>query len=271
MLNQSSTNEPQEQDIQCRRILDGLKSLEKIIAPGGIGEKILEVGENGKAESEQNAQKLTRLSRTVEQYANRSQDLFYIGIMGHFSAGKSSTINTILGLWGEKNARNVGLNPTDKSITLLTSPNNLQNLIGIAHEGKVSIRCMAVENKLLEKLVLADTPGSGDPSLQNAMIRDFMPVCDLILYFISAAIPLDEADLPLLEKKHEKLPFIPLKFVITRADEFKIDNDKPLSEENFYHRKVDEFKIELLSRIGAVLKGAKLTHIVRVNFCFLLI
>lgn len=259
MLNQFSTNELPEQDIQCQRILDGLKSLENIISPGKVGETILEVGEKGKAESQENAQKLIRLSRTVEQYANRSQDLFYIGIMGHFSAGKSSTINSVLGLWGQKNARNVGLNPTDKIITLLTSPNNLQNLIGVAYEGKVSIRCMGVENRFLEKLVLADTPGSGDPSLQNAMIRDFMPVCDLILYFISAAIPLDEADLPLLKKKHEKLPFIPLKFVITRADEFKLDNDQALSEENFDQRKVGEFKIELLSRIREVLKESNLT------------
>src|SRR5207249_69799 len=103
-------------------------------------------------------------------------------------------------------------------------------------------------------LVIADTPGSGDPQVVNEMIQDFLPICDYILYFISAANPVDQADLPLLQQKTQKLPFIPTLFVITRTDEFRINKSQSLSEGNINQPKKDQFIGQLISRIKELIK-----------------
>src|SRR5207302_730048 len=97
----------------------------------------------------------------------------------------------------------VGLHPTDKWITLITHPANESLVIGMAREGKMAVRVAFHNHELLRHVVLTDTPGSGDPQLLSEMVRDFLPVCDLLLYFINPTSPLDEAELPLLNLKHE--------------------------------------------------------------------
>lgn len=76
----------------------------------------------------------------------RNVTLFYAGILGHFSAGKSSTINSLLDTWNSKHERITDLNPTDTTITLITKEKNAPSLVGVIKEGHVTIRLAAVQN-----------------------------------------------------------------------------------------------------------------------------
>ncbi len=120
--------------------------------------------------------------------------------------------------------------------------------------GNVPVRTLLISQDLLRKLVIADTPGSGDPQVINEMIQDFLPICDYVIYFISAANPIDQADLPLLQQKTHKLPFIPIIFVVSRTDEFRKSKILPLNEENIDLPKKDQFLGQLISRIKEIIK-----------------
>ena len=241
-------------DVQCRKIADGLANLKEALSQP-LARKVLELDTS--LESGRNSDQLIRLERSLLQYLERKGDLLYVGLMGHFSSGKSSTINSLLGLWNSEGARAVDLNPTDKAITLITDPANSKALIGLKKEGSIPVRTDFVKHDLLKNIVVADTPGSGDPLLVNEMVRDFLPVCDIILYFLSAATPLTEADTPMLKAKTKELRFIPMKFVVTRGDEFRRDKSIPVSEINFQREQFDQFINQILVRIGKVL-GAEL-------------
>lgn len=237
-------------DIQCQSILRGLVALQEVLEKP-LANTALDLGENAKTSHHKEI--LTRLRNSLTQYLERTGDLVYVAFIGHFSSGKSSTINSLLSLDGETQ-RQVGLHPTDKVITLITHKKNANSLLGIVSQGSVPLRVQALENLFLADIVLADTPGTGDPHLIEEMARDFLPICDFVLFFFSAASPLDSTDLPLLRELNRRLPFIPTMFVVTRADELKRNPDRPLSTDNFDSSKASTFKAETISRISMVLR-----------------
>jgi predicted GTPase len=114
-----------------------------------------------------------------------------------------------------------------------------------------------LENDLLTHLVLADSPGTGDPHLIEEMARDFLPICDLVLFILPATSPIVDSDLPTLRELHRRLPFIPILFVVTRADELRRDKHLPLSGDNFDKAKAAEFMAETLSRIALLLDSSQ--------------
>lgn len=237
-----------ESNIQCQRILEGVERLE-IYLQEKIAKEALDLDSN--FETTRNQELLVRLKKSLLQYAERGKNLSYIGFMGHFSAGKSSTINSLLGLGeGSKEARTVGLNPIDRNITLITHSENRDSVFSTTREGLVPIRANFIDSPFLENIVIADTPGTGDPVLASEIAQDFLPICDLIIYFFSAAIPLDSADVPLLKEKSSNLAFIPIQFVVTRADEFKEDLGAPFSDKNFDRSRADAFLDELSTRLS---------------------
>jgi predicted GTPase len=241
-------------DLQCQAILKGLLDLEKLL-DNPLADKVLDLKDN--ATTSKNKDLLIRLRKSLVQYLERTGDLVYIALIGHFSSGKSSTINSLLDLWDSSTERPVGLNPTDKAITLITHKKNANSLLGVVGQGSVPFRLEPLENNLLESMVLADTPGTGDPQFIQEMARDFLPVCDLVLFFFSAASPLDTTDIPLLTELHRRLPFIPIRFIITRADELRIDDGQPVSSNNFDHGKAAAFIAEVMSRITLLLRVSK--------------
>jgi predicted GTPase len=238
-------------DVQAQEILNGLKTLGELLEKP-VARDALDLNKN--ATTSGRYEILGRLRKSLRQYLERGGDLFYVGLLGHFSAGKSSTINSLLGAWQGKHERSTGLNPTDTTITLITQENNGSSLLGIIREGHVTIRFQAVENPILDTLVLVDTPGTGDPQLLQEIARDFLPICDVILFLFSAASPLDKADLPLLSELHNRLQFIPIHFVITRADELRKDVSQPLTDQNLDEAKKTHFLGEVVSRVNALLK-----------------
>lgn len=237
-------------DVQCTKIANGLAVLKDVMSQP-LACKVLELETN--LDSGKKLDQLIRLERSLLQYLERKGDLLYIGLMGHFSSGKSSTINSLLGLRGSGKAREVDLNPTDKAITLVTHPQNSKSLIGLKSEGSIPVRTDFIEHDLLKNIVLTDTPGSGDPLLLSEMVRDFLPVCDIILYFLSAASPFTVADMPMLKAKTKELPFIPMKFIITRGDEFRRNKAVVLSQDNFDGSLAEKFLEGVILRVGKIL------------------
>ncbi|MEZ5325525.1 MAG: GTPase [Verrucomicrobiales bacterium] len=231
-------------------LLESLTQLRALVSGGGNG-KAFGVDEGGACH--ERFLELRRLERSLNQYLSRTgQQLTYVGLLGHFSAGKSSTINALLEGAGE---RATGQHPTDRAVTLITHPQNAQDLIGMHRRGEVEVGAALQEHDLLRDVVLVDTPGSGDPLIVEEMVRDFLPICDHLVYVFSAAVPLDTTDLPILQKAHSELPFIPMQFVVTRADEFRKDHLAPLTDSNFDHQAADHFVGEFISRLEAAVPG----------------
>jgi len=197
---------------------------------------------------------IRRISGSRKGFSSANNSHWPNVVRGNSSQGKSSTINSLLQLWNSKYQRLVDLNPTDKVITLITHEQNANSLHGVLGQGSVPTRVQTVDSELLDQIVLVDTPGTGDPHLLEEMARDFLPVCDLVLFFLSAANPLDATDIPLLSELHRRLPFIPLLFVITRADELRKNSDIPLSRDNYDLARAAVFIGDLKSRISLLLK-----------------
>jgi hypothetical protein len=129
----------------------------------------------------------------------------------------------------------------------------LLTLVGVIKEGHVTIRLEPVDSPFLEETVLVDTPGTGDPQFIEEVARDFLPICDLILFVFSAASPLDKSDVPLLLELHQRLPFVPIHFVVTRTDELRTNADAPLTEENLDARKTEQFLNTVVTRVNTLL------------------
>ena len=198
---------------------------------------------------------LVSLRRSLDQYNQKNGGLLYIGFIGHFSAGKSSTINSFLNIIDSTGDRLTDIHPTDKAVTLITDTSNSGTLIGMHRRGDLEVGVSLKESKYLKEVVLVDTPGSGDPFIVEEMVRDFLPICDTIIYVLNSVMPLDSSDLPVLKKSHKELPFIPIKFIVTRASEFSKDTDKPFSNKNLDQQRADLFISELISRLSGSIEG----------------
>lgn len=240
-----------ETDVRAEAVLAGLAELQTLLEEP-ITRHALDLANNAKTAHHHAV--LNRTHRSLTQYLKLEGDLFYIGLLGHFSTGKSSTINSVLDTWGSGDERPTDLNPTDDTISLITRPANEKHLLGVIREGTVTIRSKPIDSPLLDNIVLVDTPGTGDPALVEEIARDFLPICDVILFFFSAASPLDKDDMPLLEELHRRLPFVPIHFVVTRADELRRDMLSLVSNDNIDSAKRTRFFDDVLGRLNKLLK-----------------
>jgi predicted GTPase len=218
-----------------------------------LHKKVLELDTNVK--SKEYFEELTRVSNSLEQYIQKDVSLFYVGFLGSYSSGKSSTINSLLHIWNTDKARLVNNNPTDTNITLITNQKNVQNVFTFAKEGAIPIRTNTnFDIEFLDDIVLMDTPGSGDPNIIESIVRDSLPLCDLIIYTLNATAPFTDIDKPFLMAQQNKLKNIPLLFVLTRADEYKINESKKLSIDNFNIEKSKEDLTTIVNRINEAIE-----------------
>ncbi len=244
-------------DIQCQKIAKGIDDLLELLNSDMI-KRSLEIGTNHLSSDYYNL--LNRLERSLDQYIKRDKSLFYIGFLGHFSSGKSSTINSILNLWGTPDERKRDQNPTDNGITLITNRKNRNYVIRSVRGGIVPVVVISVDDRiLLDNTVIIDTPGSGDPLMLEEVVRDALPLCDLLLYCFSGASPLSSSDIPLLKEKEKNLKEIPTLFIVTRASEFKINNLQQVTENNIDHEKAQEVLHGLIVRMKGIFKSTNLT------------
>ena len=67
--------------------------------------------------------RLRNIAKSIPDLLSQSESVALVGFLGHFSSGKSSLINALLGVSSDENPgykRDVGLHPTDTRITLIT-------------------------------------------------------------------------------------------------------------------------------------------------------
>ena len=239
------------QDVRSNNLLSGIKKLNTELS-NELVENILELTTN--PISIENINQLKRIERATDQYRRRTNNLFYIGFLGHFSSGKSSTINSILNLDGTVNEKKTNHNPTDDQITLITSKENSEDVLKLTNNGQIPVVVTLIEdNDLLKDKVIMDTPGSADPSTNEEIVRDSLPLCDLLIYCMAATHPLTNSDIPLLQEKDKHLSNIPTLFLITRGNEFKTNPLQVLTENNFDNEKYTKFASELAARIRQVI------------------
>lgn len=247
-----------KQDIRSNTLLKSIKLLKEEFQSDFV-ENILEISSN--PISNENFNQLKRIERATDQYRKRTNNLFYIGFLGHFSSGKSSTINTLLHLNGTMYEKKADHNPTDDQITLITCEKNNQDVIKLTRSGQVPVIISLIEgNSILADKVIMDTPGSGDPSTFEEIVRDSLPLCDLIIYTLSATNPLTNSDIPLLKEKEKHLSSIPTIYLITRGNEFKLNNLEILNDANFNNVKYQKFASELAGRIKQVVDSIDLEY-----------
>lgn len=243
-------------DASCKVMLGGITNLLEQLEDDLLS-SVLELGRNSGNDAKH--EELKRLKKGLEHYLSRGSDLFYVGFLGHFSSGKSSMINSILGEKKEETKRATDLNPTDEHITLITHPDNRTRLLGMVREGLVSTRAVFVDSKLLKNLVLMDTPGTGDPKIAEEVVRDSLPLCDMILYALNPTSLFDHTDIPLLKLQQKYLTDIPFRFVVSRADEFRQDRYAPVSESNFDNEKYESTIAVAAARINTELGRDRFT------------
>src|ERR1700738_3143762 len=74
-------------DLQASRVLNGLRQLGDLLDEPQTGEA-LDLARNARTTEQYNI--LRRLRQSLTQYLERDGDLFYVGLVGHFSSGKSN-------------------------------------------------------------------------------------------------------------------------------------------------------------------------------------
>jgi hypothetical protein len=117
----------QEIDVRAQGILKGLGELQALLEEP-ITRHALELKKDARTAHQHDI--LNRTHRSLTQYLTLEGDLFYIGLLGHFSTGKSSTINSVLNTWGSDDERPTAQRPTDDTISLITRPPNEKYLWG---------------------------------------------------------------------------------------------------------------------------------------------
>ncbi len=167
------------------------------------------------------------------------EDRFHLVVVGEFNHGKSTFVNALLG----ENALPVGVTPTTAAIhhiryaekpeatVVLTSgkrePLPFEQVREFAVGGARSASGEEVDYVevgypaalLKERILLVDTPGVNDLSLQRADITySYIPRADAVLFLLDAGQILKESERVFLEDKLLKASRDKIVFVITKWD-----------------------------------------------------
>lgn len=166
------------------------------------------------------------------------EDRFHLVVVGEFNHGKSSFVNALL----EKEALPVGVTPTTAAIHHLCYADTPEATV-VYTSGKREplpfdqVRSFAVGGDrevtdeidylevgypaplLRERILLVDTPGVNDLSLQRADITySYIPRADAVLFLLDAGQILKESERQFLEEKLLKASRDKIVFVITKWD-----------------------------------------------------
>lgn len=166
---------------------------------------------------------LEKIVYSINDLRSHKHGLAFVGMLGHFTAGKSSMINAIV---GDPEQRRADRNPTDKTITLICHPKNVAQL---RENSFTSIDGISIDVgpsiELLKDIVLVDTPGLGNEAAEHDMSERFLHLCHVIIVAIDGRVPLADTagNLALLDKAVNRLGDVPKIFAVTKAVEFLRD------------------------------------------------
>jgi small GTP-binding protein len=165
------------------------------------------------------------------------EDRFHLVVVGEFNHGKTTFVNALLG----QNVLPVGVTPTTATIhhikyagtpeaTVAYSSGRRESIPferaksfavgGGSATGDVDFLEVGVPAQLLkERILLVDTPGVNDLSLQRADITySYIPRADAVLFLLDAGQILKESERVFLEDKLLKASRDKIVFVITKWD-----------------------------------------------------
>lgn len=170
--------------------------------------------------------RLRNIARSIPDLLNQSDRIALVGFLGHFSSGKSSLINALLGIANDENPgykRDVGLHPTDSGITLITHRDHAKL---VRKSGYTAIDSVEVvhgpASRFLEHATLVDTPGLGNEVAEHEAVARFLHLCHVLVITIDGRRPFadKDKDFELLDTAFNKLSGVPKLLVVTSAEEF---------------------------------------------------
>lgn len=191
---------------------------------------------------------LQKLVNSVDDLKTHKDGLAFVGILGHFTSGKSSLINAIV---GNSEQRIADPNPTDKTITLICHPDNLNELRANSF---TSIEGIRIESgppvDLLKAIVLVDTPGLGNDEAEHDLAERFLHLCHVIIVTIDGMVPLADTagNLSLLNRAINQLGDVPKIFAVTKSIKFLSDRRGEF-ETHWDQEAADQFWTGVKSRI----------------------
>ena len=130
----------------------------------------------------------------------------------------------------------------------------------MTRDGRIPIKIEAFKNDFLKNIVLIDTPGAGDTKNLDDIVKDLLPICDLIYYLFPSINLFDITDIPILTLKEKYLSDIEIRFLVTRADQFKEKFSEPTSDGNLKIIEVNSVLAETASRINSSLNTNKFSR-----------
>ena len=177
-----------------------------------------------------------------------------VGFLGHFSSGKSTLINAIMGIESHEHPpykRASGRNPTDRDITLTTHFDNYCRTKDefFSPADKVGVM-QGPQSSVMERMTLVDTPGLGDDSAEMATVVGFLHLVHVLVLTVDGRRPFADTDkdFALLDTAFNRLAGVPKIFAITSAVDFLRDR-KGDFETDWNEAEADTFWQETLTRL----------------------
>jgi hypothetical protein len=212
---QDSTDGP-ALDQQTRNLLESIRKL--YVLASESGSPIAASREEVVAVKEAVAN-IESLKRTIEVYDRASRGVPHVAFIGQFSAGKSSLINALT----RDNLREVGEGATDKIVTIISHPGNVDNSANqYRYRMPLDVGPLVVDNAFLKDRHLVDMPGTGDEESLHTLVREFLPVCDWIILVTPTSHAFDLSETAIVRLLHTKLSEVPVALVVTRTSSYLV-------------------------------------------------
>jgi small GTP-binding protein len=127
----------------------------------------------------------------LEQALEQLHELFLLVVVGEFNSGKSALINALLG----QQLLEEGVTPTTDRIHIL-----MHGAPGKPEYVSEDIRILRFEHELLREIHIVDTPGTNAVLRHHeAIVREFIPRSDMVIFVTSADRPFTESERQFLE------------------------------------------------------------------------
>lgn len=140
------------------------------------------------------------------QLSRLADGLFLLVVVGEYNSGKSSCINAILG----RKVVKEGVVPTTAEVTVVrhsgktevgqdATANEAEDAIAdvakSVGDGAGNVVVISQDARVLEEITLVDSPGTNAIDRRHeALTKEYLPMCDLVLFVTSADRPFSESE-----------------------------------------------------------------------------
>ena len=200
--------------------------------------------------------RLQRIVASIPQLISQDGTVALVGFLGHFSSGKSTLINALLGIKSGENPpyrRKTGEQPTDRGISLTTHPKNFEAVRRQFTFGDSTLS--VIEGPvlpMLECMTLVDTPGLGDDPNEMDLVVKFLHLVHVLVLPVHSRTPFADSEkaFDLLNVAFNELADVPKIFVITNAATF-LTSRKGDFDKDWDRAGADKFWNETITRLLA--------------------